>query len=204
MITKRLRPIARFMLAGVVALSLTERSTYSEDEKLPSDAKILLNKLAAFEEEEREKLETTLREKRKQVAEVLTKLQERETKAGNLDAGLTLREKIEALTGSAKAPSTTETTSLEPGAAPPQDWYIGQTWAVEGAPQEYTLNEGGSVAKLYKGQLMTTDYKWSLQKSGALKVEGENNPMYFWLDSASKGEMSLAEIRVDGVKLERR
>lgn len=70
------------------------------DGKLPSDSQAILDKLGAFEKEERKKLEAVVSEKTAQVVKVLQEHLERETKSGNLEGAIVLRETIRQLSKS--------------------------------------------------------------------------------------------------------
>ena len=69
-----------------------------EPKGIPSDSMDLLAKLQQFERAEHEKVDAIIREKRRAVAVVLEQHLVRETRAGNLDAALQLRNAISNLT----------------------------------------------------------------------------------------------------------
>lgn len=69
-------------------------------EDLPSESKLLLEKLNAFENKEWKKFEGIVSEKTDQVVKVLEAHLERETKSGNLERAIALREKIQELSKS--------------------------------------------------------------------------------------------------------
>ena len=188
----------------VIAPLLLPLFAENKEVELPANAKILLQKLTAFEEEERRKYELAVSEKREQVAELLDRYLEDETKAGNLDGAMAIKARVEQLRDpDAAAPGEPESKN-EPGSQPREDWYLDRTWAIEGSPQAYTFKAGGVAWKNVNGQTTHINFEWKLMESGALEIRGENKPIYFWLDSSRRGEGTAVSERIDGLKLERR
>lgn len=72
-------------------------STLVGDENIPLDSAILVEKLTSFEAEERAKFVEVLSEKTNEVIEILQSHLERETKSGNLERAIALREEIKRL-----------------------------------------------------------------------------------------------------------
>lgn len=81
-------------LLGIVATATVARG------EVPQDSKRLIESLESFEEGERFRLEVRIEQKRKEVAAVLAKHMDRETKAGNSDKAAALKEVIKALSQS--------------------------------------------------------------------------------------------------------
>lgn len=81
----------------VTLLITAHVSTIAAQDPLPSDSADLIGKLESFEKQEFEKAQKAISEKRAAVAEILKSHMDRETRAGNLEAALTLKEKIASL-----------------------------------------------------------------------------------------------------------
>ena len=86
-------------LLTISAFLMVFATSTSASDELPSDSKALVDKLEAFVAEEEAKAAKTIEEKKKAVVALLNKHLERETKAGNLDSALSLKNKIAELSG---------------------------------------------------------------------------------------------------------
>lgn len=128
--------------------------------ELPRQAQELIDKLAAFEESEREKLEKLLSEKRSAVVKVLEELAEAESKKGNLDGALEIRETIVELGGQpsgAKMPVATVT--------PAANWQV---------PDDAVLYRGD----YYKVYALAAPITWDEARTRCQAVGGEIG----WID----------------------
>ena len=86
----------RFSLLLCLALSLPAGAVFGQEE-LPADAKKVLEKMEQFEAQTILEAQVKIEKKRLDVARYLEMLLETETKSGNLDGGLAIREAIKQL-----------------------------------------------------------------------------------------------------------
>src|SRR5690606_37526997 len=90
---RKMKPIHIFF---TVIIS-THLSNIIAQDALPEDSSDLLSKLESFKDAELKKAHKTIEKKQTAVIEVLNSHMDRETRAGNLDAALALKEKIASL-----------------------------------------------------------------------------------------------------------
>ncbi|MDF1657910.1 MAG: hypothetical protein P1U58_09880 [Verrucomicrobiales bacterium] len=146
-------------------LILTCLSALSAEELLPTDSANLLAKLQNFEEEELAKAREKIGEKTLAVVEVLRSHLDRETRNGNLDAAVALKEQIEAMaktTVSAELKNTpTPSNSTDSGTKETEKFYIGPVWRnSDNGVLTFQFSENGSGIKKYKD--MPQPFTWVL------------------------------------------
>jgi hypothetical protein len=114
-----------------VILSLLAWSQVNAE--IPADAKILLDKLKSWEGEERAKLEERVQTKRKEVAKALQVQLERETRTGNLEQAVLIKNEINLLLGDKEEEQEhVDKTALEKIIQGSTWYYIREPWAPNG------------------------------------------------------------------------
>ncbi|MEZ5385675.1 MAG: hypothetical protein R3F13_09170 [Prosthecobacter sp.] len=132
-------------------------------EALPSDSEALIEKLESFEQETLGKAQKEIADKRLAVAEVLRAHMERETRGGNLEGALALKNKIEAL--APKENQENEAASSRP-VVPEKDEMrsvaVGPVWAIPGsaASISFQFMDDGSGIKMFQGR--PQKIKWEI------------------------------------------
>ena len=164
-------------------------SSITAQDALPSDSADLIVKLESFENQELAKAQKAIAEKKAAVVEVLESHMARETRGGNLDSALALKEKISEL--SAKD-STVEKAPSPPSSANPsinEEWFIGKTWGNDIVA--FKFHPGGTGIKLLlvgpqKGHEFKM--KWRIQESGAIEVDHNGAISYVWVNSSRRAK----------------
>ncbi len=135
-------------------------TTFCVAEELPRTAQDLVDKLEEFEKAETEKLESLLAEKRKAVMNILQEQAQDETRKGNLDGAIAIREKIVDLGGQS------ETTEMPIATSQPA-----ASWEV---PDDAILLRGD----YYKVYPLAKTISWEEARARCQAVGGELG----WLD----------------------
>ena len=142
---------------------------------LPTDSLDLLAKLQEFEKSERAKVERSIEEKRKIVAEHLREHLNRETKAGHLDVALEIRNAIQLLSN----PSVENMESSKEQPTPTQTSPVETLADTEWLRDEEKAKEGESaIVKFYKTGA-TLQVKWKDGSSGSYPFTTDGRELTF-------------------------
>lgn len=106
--------------AGLIAGYAT-----GEDNNLPDESTILVNKLKDWELEKQNELEAEIQDKRLSVVAVLEQHLEAATKRGDLDGAIAIRKEIERL-NSEESGELNVTSSKKEN----KDWFVGTRWKI--------------------------------------------------------------------------
>ena len=129
-------------------------------QELPNDVQDVLAKLDEFEAKERAKFEEVVQAKRNAVSKFLQQSLARETKAGNLDAALLIKKKIESLS----PPKPTASNSNSGGEPEGELEFLGKwSWIHEG--QSLTIEKNGKAFITLPNGKITAEWKQDSETS---------------------------------------
>lgn len=161
--------------------------------QLPDGAKELISKLSNWELDRQADLQKEIQGKRNEVAKLLQAMLEQQTKSGDLEGALAIKQEIERI----QLPLTEKPQEAEQAPAdkpdskaPELDWFVGQTWGAGGATT-FAFEPEGKGVKNYRG--VPSPMKWEILESGVVRVFGAGAPEFFRFKSRRRGEIAKTE-----------
>ena len=170
-------------------------------EKLPPESQTLIDKLTQYEVQIRKEAETKIEVKRKAVVTALQSHLQAQTKRGNLNGAIAIKEQIAKLTSESSAKQPTKSTPLpKPDTrARLEKWLVGTTWewTDEGrGKQRITFLEDSRLTVTWNdGKL-----PWNITRDKKVEIRTFNKELYliefsedrtsFFGNHESKGKIS--------------